>query len=228
MNTPVHRRSQFACQPQPDALATSRLAIARYAATMCKDGDSIILGGGAMTFGMTEFLLTKRMRVLTNSFQAAQRLIAQSDNEVFLSGGTVAMGQSVMSGAMDTNVSQGYVGSKLFIEASGVSPLGLMECDVSLATSNGKWIGQAQDIIVLADSSRFTCDDGFYLCGLDQASYVVTDDGISADSVRMLEQAGIVVKVVNLRTMPRGPIMLSDRHSLALDAPVTSRKQIRH
>jgi DeoR family ulaG and ulaABCDEF operon transcriptional repressor len=181
-----------------------------------------------MTLGMTEFLLRKRMRILTNSFQAAQRLIAHSENEVFLSRGTVTVEQGVMSGAVDASVSQGYIASKLFIGASGILRLGLMETDLSLAQSNGQWISQAQDIVVLADPSKFTCDDGFYLCGPEQIWCVVTDAGIPAGSVRMLEQAGILVKVVDAKTVPSGPIPLMDRRSSALDASTPPQEQTRH
>nr|WP_052170618.1 DeoR/GlpR family DNA-binding transcription regulator [Massilia sp. JS1662] len=228
MKKTVNRRGQAVRQPQLPALAMRKLAIARFAAAMCEDGDNIILGGGAMTLGMTEFLSGKRMRILTNSFQAARRLIAHSENEVFLPGGTVTVAQSVMSGAVDTSASQGYIASKLFIGASAISRLGLMETDLSLAQSNGKWIGQAHDIVVLADSSKFTCDDGFYLCGLEQVSCVVTDGGIAADSLRMLEQAGILVKVVDANTVPDGPVLPLDRQRTALDAPASPLKATRH
>jgi DeoR family ulaG and ulaABCDEF operon transcriptional repressor len=213
---------------QPDTPTTRRLAIARFAAAMCEDGDNIILGGGAMTLGMTEFLLNKRMRILTNAFEAARRLVADSDNEVFLPGGLIAVEQSVMSCAVAPGVAQGYIASKLFIGASGISRLGLMESDLSLARSNGKWIGQAHDIVVLADSSKFTCDDGYYLCALEQVSCVVTDGGIGAHSVRMLEQAGILVKVVDAGTAPCGPVALADRRRSALDAPAASPEPTRH
>jgi DeoR family ulaG and ulaABCDEF operon transcriptional repressor len=228
MKTSPERSTRVARQPKRDTLAASQLAIARFAAAMCDDGDNIILGGGAITLGMTEFLLNKRLRVLTNSFQAARRLMADSDNEVFLPGGTVAVEQSVMSGAVDPSLPQGYIASKLFIGASGISQLGIMEIDLSLARSNGHWIGQVHDIVVLADSSKFTSEDGFYLCGLEQVSCVVTDSGIAAGSVRMLERAGILVKVVNANSVPRGPVALMDRRGSALDAPAPVREATRH
>jgi DeoR family ulaG and ulaABCDEF operon transcriptional repressor len=228
MKKPVNPRGRAVHQPQPDTLAARRLAIVRFAAAMCEDHDNIILGGGAMTFGMTEFLLAKRMRILANSFQAARRLISHSENEVFLPGGTVATEQCVMSGAADAGVTERYIASKLFIGASGISRLGLMETDLSLVRSNGQWISRTHDVVVLADSSKFTCDDGFYLCGLEQVSCVVTDCGIAADSVRMLEQAGVLVKVVDANTMPGRPFALSDRGGCAVDTAATAREPTRH
>jgi DeoR family ulaG and ulaABCDEF operon transcriptional repressor len=187
---------------EPADPAERRLAIARHAAAMCEDGDNIVLGGGALTFDMTGFLLGKRMRILATTFQAARRLIAYSDNEVFLPGGAVAVAQSVMSGAADPVAARGYLASKLFIGASGISPLGFMEADQSLALANRQWMRQVHDIVVLAESSALARGGGFYLCGLDQVSCVVTDGGIAADSVQMLERAGIRVSIVGAGTGP--------------------------
>ncbi|MEO7566704.1 MAG: DeoR/GlpR family DNA-binding transcription regulator, partial [Aestuariivirga sp.] len=48
--------------------------VAKAAAAMCVDGESIIINAGSTTWSMVEFLRERRMQILTNSFPIAQEL----------------------------------------------------------------------------------------------------------------------------------------------------------
>ena len=52
--------------------ASRKRAIARHAASMCSDEETIIVNGGTTTFMMTEFLTEKHLKILTNSFLMAE------------------------------------------------------------------------------------------------------------------------------------------------------------
>jgi DeoR family ulaG and ulaABCDEF operon transcriptional repressor len=56
-------------------------------------------------------------------------------------------------------------------------------------------IDQAETVVVLVDSSKFEDPSGHVVCGLDQIDIVVTDEGISARHLAMLEAAGTQVIV---------------------------------
>jgi DeoR family ulaG and ulaABCDEF operon transcriptional repressor len=171
-------------------------AIARYAAGMCADGDTILIGGGTTTCAMADFLDQRRMRVLTNSFEVARILLAGSENEVILSGGKIYAEQSIVLSPFDTEAIQYCYADKLFLGVHGLAPLGLMEADPLLIQAGRRLIGQAQQVVVLADSSKFGNKGGMFLCSLDQVSCVVTDDGVADGTVQMLERAGVEVRVV--------------------------------
>jgi len=51
-------------------------AIARAAAELCSDGESIIINAGTTTFQMVDPLRHRRLQILTNSFAIAEALIA--------------------------------------------------------------------------------------------------------------------------------------------------------
>lgn len=172
-------------------------AIARYAASLCRDGETILIGGGTTTCGMTEFLEDRRMRILTNSFEVARILLTTSDNEVILSGGKVYAEEKLILSPFDTEAIQYCYADKLFLGVHGLSPLGLMEVDPLLVQAGRRLIGQAQHIVVLADSSKFGNKGGMFLCGLDQVSSVITDSDVPDHAVQMLERAGIGVRIVH-------------------------------
>jgi DeoR family ulaG and ulaABCDEF operon transcriptional repressor len=174
----------------------SKGAIARCAASMCRDGETILIGAGTTTSGMAPFLAERRMRVLTNSFALARQLLESSENEVILSGGRIYAEQDLILSPFDTEAVQYCYADKLFIGVHALSALGLREADPLLILAGQRLIRQAQRVIVLADSSKFANRDGMFLCGLGQVSCVITDTGVPAASVKMLEQAGIEVRQV--------------------------------
>jgi DeoR family ulaG and ulaABCDEF operon transcriptional repressor len=66
-----------------------------------------------------------------------------------------------------------------------------MEADPMLVQAELKLISQADELVVLADSSKFSGRSSLILCGLDRITTVVTDRGIRDEDRAMLETAGI-------------------------------------
>ncbi|HEX8603580.1 MAG TPA: DeoR/GlpR family DNA-binding transcription regulator [Pseudoduganella sp.] len=176
--------------------AGCKRAIARSAAALCADGDTVLIGGGTSTFHMAPFLGERRMRVLTNSFAIARELLATSDNEVILSGGKVYPAQGLILSPFDTEAVQYCYADRLFMGAHCLSALGVMEADALLIQAGRRLIHQAQQVVVLADSSKFGSKGGMFLCALDRIARVITDTGAPDGGVQMLERAGIKVELV--------------------------------
>jgi DeoR family ulaG and ulaABCDEF operon transcriptional repressor len=194
-----HALSSETFQSALQCHAPSKRAIARHAASMCADGETIIINGGTTTFMMADFLADKRMTILTNSFLMAQRLQASSDNEIFIPGGRVYREQNVILSPFDNDITQNHYASKMFMSVKGLSLLGLMESDPLLIQAEQRLIGQAEELIVLADSSKFTRKADLILCGLERVSCVITDTNVSEAAVNTLEQHGVKVITVQAK-----------------------------
>lgn len=176
--------------------AAHKRAIARCAASMCSDDETIIINGGTTTFMMAEFLANKRLKVLTNSFLMAERLLVSSESEVIVPGGTIYREQNVILSPFDNDITQHHYASKMFMSVYGLSLLGLMEADPVLIQAEKRLISQTEELIVLADSSKFARKAGLILCGLDRVSTLITDTNASDKAMQMLEQHGIKVITV--------------------------------
>jgi DeoR family ulaG and ulaABCDEF operon transcriptional repressor len=176
--------------------ASRKRAIARYAASMCSDEETIIVNGGTTTFMMTEFLTVKHLKILTNSFLMAERLLVSSKSEVIVPGGTIYREQNVILSPFDNDITQHHYASKMFMSVYGLSLLGLMEADPVLIQAEKRLISQTEELIVLADSSKFARRAGLILCGLERVSTVITDTDVSDKAVQMLEHSGVKVITV--------------------------------
>jgi DeoR family transcriptional regulator, ulaG and ulaABCDEF operon transcriptional repressor len=171
--------------------AAQKRAIARAAVELCDDGDAIIINGGTTTFQMVHPLASRRLQVLTNSFPIAEHLLKHSKNTVLLPGGAIYREQNIILSPFDNDVTRNFWAKRMFIGCQGLAPLGLMEADPLLIQAEQKLITQADELIVLADSSKFQSRSSLILCPLSRITTVITDDGISERAQDMLKAAEV-------------------------------------
>ncbi|QMU60028.1 MAG: DeoR family transcriptional regulator [Boseongicola sp.] len=171
--------------------SSEKFAIAKAAADLCDDGESIIINGGTTTFQMVHPLATRRMQVFTNSFPIAEHLLKHSKNTVMLSGGTIYREQNIILSPFDNDVTRNFYAKRMFMGAQGLGPLGLMEADPLLIQAEQKLIGQADELVVLVDSSKFEQRSSLVLCPLNKITTVITDERISDSAASMLEAADV-------------------------------------
>jgi DeoR family ulaG and ulaABCDEF operon transcriptional repressor len=176
-------------------------AIARQAVGLCNDGDAIIVNGGTTTFQMVHFLTNRRLQVFTNSFPIAEHLLKHSKNTVMLSGGVIYREQNIILSPFENDVTRNFYAQRMFMGAQGIGALGLMEADPLLIQAEQKLIDQADDLVVLVDSSKFARRSSLILCGLKRIATVITDSGIEDRHASMLEAAGVNLVVAGVEDM---------------------------
>lgn len=171
--------------------AAEKQAIARAAVELCEDGDSIIINGGTTTFQMVHPLATRRMQVFTNSFPIAEHLLKHSKNTIMLSGGAIYREQNIILSPFDNDVTRNFYARRMFMGAQGLGPLGLMEADPLLIQAEQKLVGQADELVVLVDSSKFENRSSLVLCPLNRITTVITDERIPDKAAAMLDSADV-------------------------------------
>ena len=173
--------------------ATQKRAVARRAADLCEDGDSIILNAGSTTWYMAQCLRGHRMQVLTNSFPIAQELISHSANRVVLPGGELYREPGIILSPFDEDAIQHFAAGKMFMSAYAITPLGVIESDPLIARAEAKLLGRTERLIVVADSSKFEARGNIVVCPLTRVSTVVTDTGAPQHMIDHLRAAGVEV-----------------------------------
>jgi DeoR family transcriptional regulator, ulaG and ulaABCDEF operon transcriptional repressor len=173
-------------------------AIARDAVALCHDGDAIIINGGTTTFQMVHYLSTRRMQVFTNSFAIAEHLIKHSKNQVMLPGGSVYRDQSIILSPFDNDVTRNFYARRMFMGAQGIGTLGVMEQDALIIQAEQKLINQADELVLMVDSTKFQRRSSLILCPLNRVSTLITDDGIPDQARAMIEDAGIKLIVAGV------------------------------
>jgi DeoR family ulaG and ulaABCDEF operon transcriptional repressor len=185
-------------------------AIARAAVELVDDGEAIIINGGTTTFQMVHPLSTKRCQVFTNSFPIADHLLKHSKNTVLLPAGAIYREQNIILSPFDEDGSRHFYARRMFMGCRGLGPLGLMEGDPLLVQAEQKLIGQADELVVLADSTKFAARSSLLLCPLARIHTVITDEGITDRDAAMLEAADIRLIVARIGAADRTEDRLSE------------------
>nr|WP_279537171.1 DeoR/GlpR family DNA-binding transcription regulator [Aestuariicella hydrocarbonica] len=176
--------------------ASVKRRIAEKAVELCVDGESIIVNGGSSTYMMGEFLAQRRVSVLTNSYYLARDLIDNSDIQVTLPGGEVYRKQGIILSAFDNDTIQNYHGSKMFMGTPGIGDYGVMESDPLLIRAEQKLMKQADQLIILADSSKIGVRSNFIFEPLENVDILITDTHAEDRYIQLFEQHGINVIMV--------------------------------
>lgn len=170
-------------------------SIARKAVELCEEGDAIIINGGTTTFQMVHYMSARRLQVMTNSFAIAEHLVKHSKCNVSVPGGAIYRDQSLILSPFENDAIRNFYARKIFIGAQGVGALGIMESDALVIQSEQKLMRQAEELIVMIDSSKFRKRSSLILCPLENVSTIITDEGISDEAARMVEAAGVTLIV---------------------------------
>jgi len=171
----------------------AKLAIAREAADLVKDGDSILLDASSTIYFFARALSKRsKLRVVTNGFEVARELAQNSSNNVFLIGGIVNNDSSSVTGLLSERIIEELRIQKAFLSCSGFSlERGMTEVHLAEAQLKRKVIESSQQLYALVDSSKFGQEDLTSFMRSEKITHLFTDTGLSPEWIQKLKLAGI-------------------------------------
>lgn len=171
--------------------------IGRLASSLIKDGDYIILDASTTVQFAAEALSSKGNVVVTNSIDIADVLAEKEDTSVHLLGGKLHPKHRYLYGARTRSMLSDYRVDKLFLGACGITSEGIFTDDEEDGDIKKEMMKRADQVIVLANHSKFG-KKYFYRVGcLEDIDIIVTDQQADIEMRELLEQHQI-----ELITMP--------------------------
>ena len=173
--------------------AAAKFAIAREAAVLVNDGDSILLDASSTTLYFAKALSARRrLRVITNGFEVARELAHNSSNTVILIGGVVNNESSSVTGLLSEQIIEELHIQKAFLSCSGFSlERGMTEVHLAEAQLKRKVIESSQQLFALVDSTKFGKEDLTSFARPEKINHLFTDVHLSPDWAERLKQGGI-------------------------------------
>ncbi|MBW6465593.1 MAG: DeoR/GlpR family DNA-binding transcription regulator [Brevefilum sp.] len=168
-------------------------AIAREAAKLVSDGDSILLDASSTAYCLACALADRKdLRVVTNGFNTANELAKNNSNNVALIGGMVNYSSSSVTGLLSERIIEDLHVQKAFLSCSGFSlERGMTEVHLNEAQLKRKVIHITDQLIALIDSSKFGKEDMTPFAKLENIDKLFTDGEISHEWKERLSMAGI-------------------------------------
>lgn len=173
--------------------------IGAKAASFIEENDSIILDSGTTTFEISNNLgRFEKLTVISNALDIVNNLVKYEHLEVFMPGGYLKEFSMSLVGPMAERNFRQVQCRKLFLGVDGIKPdVGVYTHYMEEAYLNQIMIDSADEVIVVADSSKFKRSGLAYICGLERVHKVITDSAIEEESIRMLQKNNIEVVIVD-------------------------------
>ena len=171
----------------------AKLAIARAAATLVNDGDSILLDASSTAYYLARELSGRsKLRVMTNGFEVARELAQNTSNTVILIGGVVNNDSSSVTGLLSEQIIAEMHIEKAFFSCSGFSvERGMTEVHFEEAQLKRKAIESSKAVFALIDSSKFGKEDLTPFARPMQITHLFTDSNITEEWKTRLQWANI-------------------------------------
>ncbi|WP_158781141.1 DeoR/GlpR family DNA-binding transcription regulator [Pantoea sp. BAV 3049] len=158
--------------------ASAKTAIARYAASLVKDGQSLILDNGSSVYELALALKDKRnLTVVTNDIFCAMALGNHPGITVHVAGGMMLdkvytlVGQETVDKINSVHVDWAFLGSEGVHFENGITNINTIEIPVKQAM-----IKSAEKTVVLADSSKMGYRALAHVCPLSDISMIITEE----------------------------------------------------
>lgn len=173
---------------------TAKIAIAREAALLINDGDSIMLDASSTCYYLARALSGRtKLRVMTNGFEVARELAQNTSNTVILIGGVVNNDSSSVTGLLSEQIMTEMHIEKAFFSCSGFSiERGMTEVHFEEAQLKRKAIESSKQVYALIDSSKFGKEDLTPFARPMQIAHLFTDSHITKEWKTQLQEANIL------------------------------------
>jgi DeoR/GlpR family transcriptional regulator of sugar metabolism len=174
-------------------------AIGNRASQLVQDGDVLILDVGTTVSTFCEFLDQKKgLTVITPSLQVAQTMKTQGAR-VLVTGGELQDGEPYLIGQDAHEMLAQYCANRAFIGVGGLSfDVGMTDFNDQEVSLRKVIIERANQVIVLADSSKIGVRAFSVIGDISRIDVLVTDDRIHPDTKEALEAIGIEVLIAKL------------------------------
>ena len=193
---PVQQRQ--AADTGGELLRSRRMAIAKAAVAMVREGDRVHLGYGTTVVEIARQLRQfRQLSIVTGSLTAALQLINTS-HDVYVLGGQIHHDERNLSGSYAIQMAREFHTNITIMPCGGLSvEYGVMSDFLPAAELGRVAVENAEKSIIVCSSKNIGRTTFHSVCPVSAVDVIITDDGISEEQKEALESCGVEVLVVS-------------------------------
>lgn len=173
------------------ACAIEKREIGAAAARLVADGETVLLDGGTTTFEVARHLVGRSVQVVTNSLPIAHLLAGDRRADVTMVGGYIYPRTGVAVGQLATQFLQSVHARRLMLSVAGVTEAGFFNSNSLLVEVELRMMQAVDEVVVVADHTKFGLRSLAHLCDLARVHRVVSDRKLAAEHRGMVNEAGL-------------------------------------
>ena len=191
-------RQEYNYQTRKNLNVDKKLKIGQLAAGMVNMREAILLDSSTTAVAVAQALNSRKepaeITVITSGLWTAVELMASPNINVLITGGYLRHTSGSIVGIPAENMLKNLNLHKAFLGAWGISEKGEISDNHLLEVELKRYIVQnTEEIIILADGSKFDRSGLAGYANLDQISTIITDETAPADLVRIIKSQGVEV-----------------------------------
>ncbi len=140
-------------------------------------------------------LVGRPVQIVTNSLPIAQLVAPDKDTDLILIGGYVYPRTGVAMGPIAIATMHGIRVHKVMMGAGGIVAEGVYNSNSLLVETERQMMQCGQEVLLLADHSKFGKLSLSRLCGLDEVQRLVVDPALSDAFRELFDAAGVAIHV---------------------------------
>lgn len=180
--------------------AEAKSRIARAAAELVRDGETIILDSGTTTAAIARRLRTARLSsltVITNAFNIALELSGRANIRVMMPGGMLRPMSYSLVGPTAEQALSGLSADRCFLGVDGLdADVGITTPEPMEAALNALMIRISRQVVGVADASKLGRRSLSVIAPTNSLDLVITDDAAVPQQLQALRGQGIEVVLV--------------------------------
>ena len=170
-------------------------AIAARAVELIDDGDTVLLDGGTTTYELARLLVGRPLQVVTNSLPVANLFASSANTDLVLVGGYVYPRTGVSLGPYANEMLSRLNVRKTVLSVSGINDRGFYNNNLLLVETERAMMQAAEEVIVVADSTKFGHQSLALLCPIEEVNRLVVDHEVAGEWREKLVTAGVQLLV---------------------------------
>ena len=172
--------------------------IAHAAFEMVEDGNTFILDAGSTTYALALLLNSKvQITVVTNDLRIAVKLAENPKINLICTGGVARSSVFSLQGGIAESFFRNIKVDKTFLGADAIHSKGeIMNVNIDEIGIKKAMMDAADQIILLADSSKFNTAGFAKFGSLSEIDTIITDDGISQETQEMIASYAVNTIIV--------------------------------
>ncbi len=191
-------------------------AIALATVGLIDDGDTLLLDSGSTTYELARLLVGRPLQIVTNSLPVANLFNTDASTDLILVGGYVHARSGAVHGPYAREMLSSLHVRRTIISAAGINDRGIFNTNRMLVEAQQGMMQAADEVILVADSTKFGHQSLALVCQLDTIQKVVVDCHIADSWKEKIACAG--VEMVLAEKVPPESIV---RGNLRIDSPST-------
>jgi DeoR/GlpR family transcriptional regulator of sugar metabolism len=182
-------------------------AIAAAAARLVADVDTLLLDGGSTTYELARLLVGRPLQVITNSLPVANLFSSAANVDLVVVGGYVHSRSGAIFGEYADRMLRSLRVAKAVISAAAINERGLYNDNHMLAGTQRAMVEAADEVFVVADSTKFGRQSLAAICELSDVDHFVVDEQLAPRWRELLAAANVHLQVAD--SVPPGDVRVA-------------------